>query len=85
MALNNGKYSGRNVDAFIDREESIKAQAEKYTYENRIRIAPYKIKQEVVAYIAISKKSPLAKQVETLSRELSTILNSDDISPLFPK
>lgn len=85
MILNNGQYSGRNADAFIGREESIKAQAEKYIYENRIRIAPHKMKQEVAVYIAISKKSPLDKQVETLYQELTTILNRDDISPLFPK
>jgi polar amino acid transport system substrate-binding protein len=74
----------KRIDAFIGREESIKAQAEKYIYENRIRIEPYKIKQEVAAYIAISKKSPLANQTKRLSEHLTTILNRKDISPLFP-
>nr|WP_268820407.1 transporter substrate-binding domain-containing protein [Paraglaciecola sp. G1-23] len=75
----------KRIDVFIGREESIKAQAEKYIYENKIKIAPYKIKQKVAAYIAISKKSSLVNYSNVLSKNLISILNREEIKPLFPQ
>ncbi|WP_111979461.1 substrate-binding periplasmic protein [Algibacillus agarilyticus] len=73
------------IDTFLGREVSIEARTDKETYQNEMKMAPYIYQKKVDAYIAVSKKSPLRKQVPALSKNLITLLNNGAIEKLLIK
>ncbi|KXI28475.1 hypothetical protein AX660_15390 [Paraglaciecola hydrolytica] len=73
------------IDTFLGREVSIQALTDKTTYEQQMKMAPYIYIKRFDAYIAVSKRSPLAPRVNELSKALSELLDSGELDKLLIK
>jgi polar amino acid transport system substrate-binding protein len=71
------------IDTFLEREESITPIIDEKTYIDGIKLAKYAYEKSVVSYIAISKKSPLADELEQLSAALNTLHSNGTMKKLL--
>lgn len=73
------------IDTFLGKESSIEVVAEDDVYENEIKMAPYIYNKKSDFYIAISKKSPLNKEVAEFSKALKQLMANGDIDNILAK
>ncbi|QBG34676.1 substrate-binding periplasmic protein [Litorilituus sediminis] len=67
------------IDAFIAREESILPLVDEQTYDEQFTKQAYQFSKPVYGYIAISKKSPFAKESQLISAKITKLLKNGDI------
>ena len=67
------------IDAFIAREESILPLVDEQTYDEKFSKQTYQFSEPVYGYIAISKKSPFAKESQLISAQITKLLKNGDI------
>lgn len=67
------------IDAFIAREESIIPLVGEQNYQQQFKHHSYQYSEPVNGYIAISKKSPFAKESHIISDKLAKLLKNGDI------
>lgn len=71
------------IDTFIEREESIIPLVDNEVYQQKIKLAQYQYDKSVSSYIGISKKSPLHKDIDIISKKLAHLLDSGAIDSII--
>ena len=71
------------IDTFIEREESIIPLVDNEVYQQKMKLAQYQYDKSVSSYIGISKKSPLHKDIDIISKKLAHLLDSGAIDSII--
>lgn len=67
------------IDTFLEREESVKPWINHVDYQKKIKLAKYLYNKSVDSYIALSKKSPLIKEIAQFSQMQKQMIDSGEI------
>ena len=73
------------IDTFLEREESITPLVDKDVYATKIKLASFSYDKGVGSYIAISKKSHLSEELESLSTALASLTQSGELDRIIKK
>ncbi len=77
------KLVAGRVDVIIDDSMEGPYRARFYGFEDKLEMAPYSFQSDRNTYFAISKKSPILKYQQQISRELAKMLESGEIKQII--
>lgn len=73
------------IDTFLGKETCTQDIVDRNTYEKELAMAPYIFHKKSDFYIAISKKSPLHKEVEEFSKALDQLMANGEIDKVLTR